>query len=105
MFNIKSHIMTIDIQSINFTADAKLINFAKKRIEKLEQFYDKILSADVTFKVENASDRVNKFAEIKLRIVGDDVVVKKICKTFEEAIDLNARAAERILKKHKEMVR
>ena len=97
--------MTINIQSINFTADVKLIEFAKKRIEKLEQFHDKILSAEVTFKVENASDRINKFAEIKLRIVGDDVVVKKICKSFEEAIDLNVRAAERILKKHKGIIK
>ena len=97
--------MTINIQSINFTADVKLIEFAKKRIEKLEQFHDKILSAEVTFKVENASDRINKFAEIKLRIVGDDVVVKKICKSFEEAIDLNVRAAERVLKKHKEIIK
>ena len=97
--------MTINIQSINFTADVKLIEFAKKRIEKLEQFYDKILSAEVTFKVENASDRINKFVEIKLRIVGDDIVVKKICKSFEEAIDLNVRAAERILKKHKEIIK
>ena len=97
--------MTINIQSINFTADVKLIEFAKKRIEKLEQFYDKILSAEVTFKLENASDRINKFAEIKLTIVGDDVVVKKMCKSFEEAIDLNVRAAERILKKHKEIIK
>tara|TARA_B100000780_G_C21063979_1_gene427811 strand:- start:477 stop:770 length:294 start_codon:yes stop_codon:yes gene_type:complete len=97
--------MTINIQSINFTADVKLIEFAKKRIEKLEQFYDKILSAEVTFKVENASDRINKFAEVKLRIVGDDVVVKKICRSFEEAIDLNVKAAERILKKHKEIIK
>ena len=97
--------MTINMQSINFTADVKLIEFAKKRIEKLEQFYDKILSAEVTFKVENASDRINKFAEIKLRIVGDNVIVKKICKSFEEAIDLNVRAAERVLKKHKEIIK
>ena len=97
--------MTINIQSVNFKTDVKLIEFAKKRIEKLEQFYDKILSAEVTFKVENASDRINKFAEIKLRIVGDDVVVKKTCKSFEEAIDLNVRAAERILKKHKEIIK
>ena len=97
--------MTINIQSINFTADVRLIEFAKKRIEKLEQFYDKILSAEVTFKVENASDRINKFAEIKLRIVGDNVIVKKICKSFEEAIDLNVRAAERVLKKHKEIIK
>jgi putative sigma-54 modulation protein len=97
--------MTINVQSINFTADGKLIEFAKRKIEKLEQFNDNILNAEVIFKVENASDRVNKFAEIILRIVGDDVVVKKTCKTFEEAIDLNVRAAERILKKHKENIK
>ena len=50
--------MTINFQSINFTADVKLIEFAKKRIEKLYHFYDQILS-DVVFKVEN-SFRSNK---------------------------------------------
>tara|TARA_B100000767_G_scaffold271368_1_gene296878 strand:+ start:3545 stop:3838 length:294 start_codon:yes stop_codon:yes gene_type:complete len=97
--------MTINIQSINFKADEKLIDFTKKRIEKLEQFHDKILSTEVVFKAENASNGINKFVKIKLRIVGDDVVVEKICKSFEEAIDLSVRSAERILKKHKEIIK
>ncbi len=95
--------MTANIQSINFKADSKLIEFAKKKTKKLEQFYSKILGVDVVLKVENTSDKANKLAEVKLKIVGDDVVVKKISKTFEESIDLSVKAAERILKKRKEI--
>lgn len=94
--------MTINIQSINFKADGKLIEFAKKKAGKLEQFYDKILNVEIVFKIENTSNKANKIAEIKLKIVGDDIIVKKITKTFEESVDLCVKSAERILKKHKE---
>ena len=50
-------------------------------------------------------DRINKFAEIKIGIPGDDVVVKKTAKSFEEAINTAADAAERILKRRKEKQR
>ena len=54
--------MTINIQSINFTADGKLIDFAKKKIEKLEQFYDKILSAEVVFKSDDSVGTVVNYS-------------------------------------------
>ena len=97
--------MKINFQSTNFNVDRKLIDFSEKKIGKLTQYFDKIIRAQVVFKVENTSDRVNKFAELKLSIPGEDIVVKKMCKTFEEAIDLSARAAERILKRHKAVLR
>jgi putative sigma-54 modulation protein len=97
--------MNINFQSVNYNADSKLIEFAEKRIKKISQFYLNIIDVFVYTKVENTNDRINKLAELKIGIPGDDVVVKKIAKSFEEAINLAADSAERILKKNKERQR
>ena len=97
--------MNINFQSVNYNADSKLIEFAEKRIKKISQFYLNIINVFVYTKVENTNDRINKLAELKIGIPGDDVVVKKMAKSFEEAINLAADSAERILKKYKEKQR
>ena len=97
--------METNVQATNFTIDRKLIAFTKKKASKLYQFYDKILRIEVVFKLENAAGRENKFAELKVDVVGDNMVVKKVCKSFEEAVDLSVRAAERMLIRHKELMR
>ena len=97
--------MNINFQSVNYNADSKLIRFAEKRIKKISQFYLNIIDVFIYTKIENVSDRVNKLAELKICIPGDDVVVKKTAKSFEEAISLAADSAERILKRHKEKQR
>ncbi|MDA9879710.1 HPF/RaiA family ribosome-associated protein [Flavobacteriaceae bacterium] len=97
--------MTIHFRAVNFTADAKLKEFSKERIEKLSLFHNQIIEVFVFTKVENSSDGVNKWAELKIAIPGDDIVVKKICRTFEEAIHTAAQSAERILKRRKEKIR
>ena len=97
--------MNINFQSVNYNDDNKLIEFAEKRIKKISQFYLNIIDVFVYTKVENTNDRINKLAELKIGIPGDDVVVKKKAKSFEEAINLAADSAQRILKKHKEKQR
>ena len=97
--------MNINFQSVNYNADSKLIEFAEKRIKKISQFYLNIIDVFVYTKVENTNDRINKLAELKIGIPGDDGVVKKMAKSFEEAINLAADSAERILKKYKEKQR
>lgn len=97
--------MNINFQSVNYTADVKLIEFAEKRIQKISQFYVNIVDVYVYTKVENTSDRINKVVELKIGIPGDDVVVKKKAKSFEEAINSAADSAERILKRRKEKQR
>jgi len=97
--------MTIHFRAVNFTADAKLKEFSKERIEKLSLFHNQIIEVFVFTKVENSSDGVNKWAELKIAIPGDNIVVKKICRTFEEAIHTAAQSAERILKRRKEKIR
>ncbi|CAZ94722.1 ribosome-associated translation inhibitor RaiA [Zobellia galactanivorans] len=97
--------MKVNAQSVNFNADRKLIDFLQNRMDKLETFYDKVISSDVYLKVENTSSKENKIVEIKLNIPGDKFVIKKQCKTFEEAIDSCCNSLERKLIKHKEKSR
>ena len=88
--------MQVNFQSVNYTADIKLVEFTQKRMDKITHFYNQIVDIYVYTKVENTADRINKFAELKIGIPGDDVVVKKTAKSFEEAINTAADAAERI---------
>ncbi|WP_439151642.1 ribosome hibernation-promoting factor, HPF/YfiA family [Winogradskyella sp.] len=97
--------MKVNTQSVNFTADKKLIDFVQKRMDKLDMFYDKIIQSDVYLKVENTSDKENKVFEARVRVPGDSFVVKKQCKTFEEGADVAIASLERRIKKRKEKLR
>ncbi len=94
--------MTIKIQSVHFTADKKLVEFIQERIDKLTHYYDGIISGDVTLRIDKSSDATNKVAEIKVHIPGNDLFVKKQCKSFEEAVDSSLDALKMQVKKHKE---
>ncbi|MBP6549539.1 MAG: ribosome-associated translation inhibitor RaiA [Flavobacterium sp.] len=97
--------MKVNVQAVNFTVDRKLVDFVQERMDKLEKYYDKIVSAEVFLKVEKTSEKENKFVEIKINVPGDDFLVKKQCKTFEEAVELSAESLERLLVKRKEKIR
>ena len=105
MFNHKINIMKVDVHAVNFTVDRKLVDFIQERMDKLEKYYDRVVSADVFLKVERTSDKENKAVEIKINVPGDDFLVKKQCKTFEEAVELSAESLERLLVKMKEKIR
>lgn len=97
--------MKVNVQTPNFDADIKLINFIEKRLAKLEQFYDRIIYADVFLKLQNTSEKENKIVEVLLSIPGGDLIVKKDCQKFEVGTDECAHALERQLKKRKEKQR
>lgn len=97
--------MKVNVQAVNFTVDGKLVDFVQERVDKLEKYYDKVVSSEVFLKVEKTSEKENKFAEIKVHVPGDDLIVKKQCKTFEEAVDLAVESLERSLVKRKEKIK
>lgn len=97
--------MKVNVHAVNFNVDRKLVDFIQTRMDKLERFYDKVVSTDVFMKVEKTSDKENKVVEVKINVPGDDFLVKKQCKTFEEAVDLSAESLERLLVKRKEKIR
>lgn len=99
--------MTINLQTVNFNAKPGLDEYVEKKLSKLEQFYDKILAAQVSMRVENISEKDNKFVDIRLEVPGDDLVIKKSAQTFEECIDLAMESLKKMVikKKEKELVR
>lgn len=94
--------MKVNIQAVNFNVDRKLVDFINERLEKINKFYDKVISIDVFLKLENTNEKENKVVEMKMLVPGDDILVKKICKTFEEGVDIGTDALERQVVKHKE---
>lgn len=96
--------MKVHIHSVNFTIDQKLVEFIQKKMNKLDNFYDRIIEADVHLKLENTSEKENKIVEIKLHVPGESLVVKKQFKTFEEAVDSSVTPLERMLLKYKEKI-
>lgn len=97
--------MKVNVHAVNFTVDGKLVDFVQERMKKLEKYYDKVVDSDVFLKVEKTSEKENKIVEIKVNVPGDDFVVKKQCKTFEEAVENASESLERLLVKRKEKLR
>jgi putative sigma-54 modulation protein len=97
--------MEIKISSVRFDADSRLEKFIENKVNKLEQYYDHIIHADVTLRVEKRQSEDNKIAEIKLELPGTSLFAKKQCNSFEEATDSSVDAIKRQLKKHKDFLR
>ncbi|OJW15160.1 MULTISPECIES: ribosome hibernation-promoting factor, HPF/YfiA family [unclassified Mucilaginibacter] len=93
--------MKITVQSIHFTADRKLLDFIQKKADKLETFFDHIISGEVYLKLENVEDEANKITEIKLSLPGVQMFAKEQCKTFEEATDLAVESLRKQIEKYK----
>jgi putative sigma-54 modulation protein len=97
--------MNVQIQSIHFDADKKLLSFIQEKVDKLNHFHDGIIEGTVFLKLEKADSAENKVAEIKLHVSGQDLFAKRNCHTFEEAVDTSIEALTKQLKKHKEKVK
>ncbi|WP_322549581.1 ribosome hibernation-promoting factor, HPF/YfiA family [Flavobacterium psychraquaticum] len=97
--------MKVNLQAVNFNVDRKLVDFVQEKLDKLEKYYDKIVSAEVFLKLENTSDKENKTVEIKINVPGDDFIVKKTAKSFEEGVDLSVDSLERAIVRRKEKLR
>ena len=97
--------MKVNTQSVNFNANRELMDFIQNRMNKLDTFYDKVIRSDVYLKLQNTSAKENKIAEIILHVPKDKFMIKKQCKSFEEAVDSACSSLERKLIKRKEKLR
>ncbi|TVR38949.1 MAG: ribosome-associated translation inhibitor RaiA [Cryomorphaceae bacterium] len=93
--------MHLNVHSIQFKADRKLINFVEDRVDKLGLFSDNIISGEVFLRLEKSEDSKNKISEIRLHIPGKELFAKRQCKSFEEGIDEAVEALRRQLMKSK----
>ncbi|WP_140938250.1 ribosome hibernation-promoting factor, HPF/YfiA family [Sphingobacterium lumbrici] len=97
--------MNITVQSIKFDADQKLVDFIKKRANKLDQYLDNIIEGACYLRLENVEDEANKIVELKLNIPGNQLFAKSQAKTFEEATDIAVESLRRQINKHKTKTR
>ena len=80
--------MNVNIQSVHFDSDSKLVSYVEKKLEKLSQFHDRITKVDVYLKLDNVVHNIkDKVAEIKVHIPKYDFFVKHSSKSFEESFD------------------
>lgn len=93
--------MNIQIHSVRFDADKKLIDFVNQKIGKLHQVSDDIVSAEVYLRLDKDQDRENKITEIKLEYPGGPLFARKQSKTFEEATDSVIDALKKQITKQK----
>lgn len=93
--------MKVQVHSIHFDADTKLVDFIQKKLDKLETYYDRAVGAEVILRLNNEGVE-NKTVEIKLNIPGEQLFAEKSYESFEAATDHCTEALRRQLKKHKE---
>jgi putative sigma-54 modulation protein len=80
--------MNVNIQTVHFDADQKLVSYVEKKIPKLSQFHDRITKVDVYLKLDNVVHTIkDKVAEIKVQIPRYHFFVKYSSKSFEESFD------------------
>ena len=81
--------MNVNIQTVHFDADSKLVSYIEKKVTKLTQFHDRITKVDVYLKLDNVVHNIkDKIAEIKVHIPRYEFFVKQSSKSFEESFDV-----------------
>jgi putative sigma-54 modulation protein len=93
--------MKLNIQSIHFDADQKLLAYIQKKCDKLDVFFDRILDADVYLKIDKDDVKGNKVVEVKLHIPGGSLVGHYKSQTFEKATDFCTEKLKTQIKRHK----
>ena len=97
--------MNIQIHSVRFDADKKLIDFVHQKLEKLAQFGEDIVNAEVYLRLDKDQDRENKISEIRLELPGGPLFARKQSKSFEEATDDAIDALKKQITRHKQKKR
>ena len=96
--------MKLQMHSIRFDADQKLIDFIQRKANKLDKFFDRIIDGEVFMRLDRDSEMENKIVEIKLNIPRNQLFAKEKAKTFEEASDMAVEALRRQIIKHKDKI-
>ena len=94
--------MKLQMHSIRFDADVKLLDFIQRKANKLDTFFDRIIDGEVFLRLDNDVQNENKIVEIKLNIPGQQLFAKEKAKSFEAAADLSVEALKKQLRKYKE---
>ena len=93
--------MQVQVHSVRFDADSKLLDFVQLKLNKLERFHDQIIGTEVFLRLDKSDTNTNKVAEIKMAVPGKELFAKKQSRTFEEATDVAVEALRKQIRKYK----
>lgn len=97
--------MNVNIQTVHFDADSKLVSYVERKISKVFQYHDKITKVDVYLKLDNVVHTIkDKIAEINVHIPKCDIFVKHSSKSFEESFDEALNSIIHQIKRKKAML-
>ncbi len=95
--------MNVNIQTVHFDADEKLVDLVTRKVEKLNTFHDKITKVDVFLKLDNLVHTIkDKVVEIKVHVPKHEFFVKTSSKSFEESFDSAFESIINQIKRKKE---
>ena len=90
----------INVKSLKFDADEKLLDFIEKKAGKVEKFFDNLGDIDVSLSL--LPDAENKSVKLQTRFPGEDLVIERHARTFEEAVTDAADALKEKIVRSKE---
>lgn len=96
--------MNVQIQSVKFDADTRLVEFVNAKMAKLDRFAERSTGADVILKLDKDVEKGNKIATISLYMPGEELVATHQARSFEEAIDEAIDALKHQIEKFKAKV-
>ena len=68
--------MNVNIQTVRFDADGKLMDYVAAKLKKLNTFHDRIIKVDVFLKLDNVVHNIkDKIAEIYVHVPRHDFFV------------------------------
>ena len=76
----------INVKSLKFDADQKLLDYVEKKVSKLSRFSDHLDEVEVTLSLLKEPD--NKNVKIQSRIYGQDLLIERNADTFEDAVSV-----------------
>jgi putative sigma-54 modulation protein len=95
--------MNVNIQTVRFTADVKLVEYVNRKLQKLTTFHDRIVKIDVFLKLDNVVHTIkDKIAEIRVQVPRQQFFVKASSKSFEESFDSALESLVSQIKRKKE---
>ena len=94
--------MEINVKSLKFNADQKLLDFVQKKVTKLSRFFEGMDTVEVTLSLSKEPD--NKNVKLQTRVLGQDLVITRNAKTFEDAVTAAVDAMKESIVRSKEKV-
>jgi len=95
--------MNVNLQTVHFDADVKLVDYVTKKITKLNTFHDRIIKVDVFLKLDNVVHTIkDKIAEIKVHVPRQHFFVKCSSKSFEDSFDTAFESVVNQIKRKKD---